>query len=257
MTVSTRLVAPEQGNAAATHNTSPYDSGEVVSAYRARNWGTKKYYFNKMEMSVLNGIGLDNEIVLDIGVGVGQKALALAPRSRMVVGGDLSHAMLTGAQRECAGNPKIALLRCNASQLPFVPATFGLIVCYGLLEATQDFAPFLSEFVRVSKPGSHLVITCPNADAWHRATWSKLKKIHHSLDSLKATLSAGGYKLIEHQTIFYLPARYLLWGPSIVLSLVGLDRALARAVVAVERCLSKSASLGGKGSTHLLLAQRA
>jgi ubiquinone/menaquinone biosynthesis C-methylase UbiE len=233
---------------------SPYDSYELVEAYRARNSGARRLFFNQVEMSILTGIDLRGTRVLDIGTGVGQKAVAVAPFCRMVVGADLSFAMLRGAKLECAQTPHIALMRCDATRLPFPSGVFGLILCYGLLEGTGDFAPFLSEFARVSQPGAHLVLTCPNGGAFRKAKWSKLRKMHKSLHDVQSMLTEAGYTLKRHHTIFYLSG-YLLWGPAILLSLVGLDRAFARFAVAVEDCLSRSAITRGRGKTHLLLAQ--
>lgn len=109
------------------------------------------------------------DLVLDVATGTGNTALALAPFVRQVVGVDLTREMLDQARRVTAdrsvGNADWVL--ADACRLPFADESFDLYTVRAAPHHFQDFDAFLSEALRVLKPGrdAAFVDCAPPAEA--------------------------------------------------------------------------------------------
>lgn len=114
----------------------------------------------------------DGEDVLEVAVGTGALFVDLVranPHGR-TEGVDLTEAMLERARRKVAALPGRHPLRVgDAGALPFDDASFDLLAnnyMFDLMPEAQ-FAPVLSEFHRVLRPGGRLVIVnMAHTDAW-------------------------------------------------------------------------------------------
>jgi ubiquinone/menaquinone biosynthesis C-methylase UbiE len=95
------------------------------------------------------------DLVLDVATGTGHTALALAPFVRHVVGVDLTPEMLDQARRLTAersiGNTEWVI--GDACRLPFADSSFDLYTVRSAPHHFHDFDAFLSEALRVLKPG--------------------------------------------------------------------------------------------------------
>jgi SAM-dependent methyltransferase len=100
------------------------------------------------------------ERALDFGCGTGRLAQELARRARLVVGADLTAAMLRRAAREAAA-PHLAYLRFDGARLPLADASLDLVVSvYVLQYAVRErgtYAALLGELARVLAPEGLLV----------------------------------------------------------------------------------------------------
>jgi len=96
------------------------------------------------------------DLALDVATGTGNTALALAPFVRRVVGLDLTREMLAHACRLTAersvANAEWVL--GDASRLPFADDSFDLYTVRAAPHHFTDFDGFLSEAMRVLKPGA-------------------------------------------------------------------------------------------------------
>ena len=95
------------------------------------------------------------DLALDVATGTGNTALALAPFVRRVVGLDLTREMLAHARR-LTGERSLANAEWvlgDASRLPFADASFDLYTVRAAPHHFNDFDGFLSEALRVLKPG--------------------------------------------------------------------------------------------------------
>ena len=95
------------------------------------------------------------DLALDVATGTGNTALALAPFVRRVVGLDLTREMLAHARR-LTGERSIANAEWvlgDASTLPFADDSFEVYTVRAAPHHFTDFDGFLSEALRVLKPG--------------------------------------------------------------------------------------------------------
>ncbi len=95
------------------------------------------------------------DLALDVATGTGNTALALAPFVRHVIGLDLTREMLAHARR-LTGERSIdnaEWVLGDASRLPFADDSFDLYTVRAAPHHFTDFVGFLSEALRVLKPG--------------------------------------------------------------------------------------------------------
>jgi ubiquinone/menaquinone biosynthesis C-methylase UbiE len=96
------------------------------------------------------------DLALDVATGTGNTALALAPFVRRVFGLDLTREMLAHARR-LTGERSVVNAEWvlgDASRLPFADESFDLYTVRAAPHHFTDFEGFLSEALRVLKPGA-------------------------------------------------------------------------------------------------------
>jgi SAM-dependent methyltransferase len=100
-------------------------------------------------------------IVLDVACGAAHVAEQAAPHVRQVVGVDLTPALLeVGAQRlREAGITNVLLQEGNAAALPFLDASFDLVMCRGSLHHFPHPDEAVREMARVCRPGGRVVVS--------------------------------------------------------------------------------------------------
>jgi ubiquinone/menaquinone biosynthesis C-methylase UbiE len=109
-------------------------------------------------------IGPD-DVVLDLGCGIGRVARYVAPRCRELWAVDASEAMLEGARRRLADAPNARFARCDGTRIPAIPdaavdAAYSLITLQHL--EREDAFALLRELRRVVRPGGRAFLTFPN-----------------------------------------------------------------------------------------------
>jgi len=107
--------------------------------------------------AMADAIGERNARVLEIGVGTGRIALPLVRRGFCLTGIDLSSPMLSKFQEKLRGEAadcasRLALVRGDATQLPFPEATFDAVVEVHVLHLVPDWRRALDEMRRVLRP---------------------------------------------------------------------------------------------------------
>ena len=102
-------------------------------------------------------LGLDERpgpwLDLSCGSGAFTRALAAAAPGALVVGLDISRAMLSVAAERTAGYSNAVLVRGDAHTLPFVDGAFGGVNNAGALHAYDDPELVFREVRRVLRPG--------------------------------------------------------------------------------------------------------
>jgi len=100
------------------------------------------------------------ELALDLACGPGTFANAFAPRTRFLIGFDLTPAMLDRARAsaQAASLSNIAFACADASRLPLPDASLDLAVCGYSIHHMLDPARALSELARVLRPGGCLAL---------------------------------------------------------------------------------------------------
>jgi ubiquinone/menaquinone biosynthesis C-methylase UbiE len=111
---------------------------------------------------LLLGLG-EGDVVLDLACGPGnfsrEFARAVGPDG-LVVGVDASPTMLArgAADTARAGTENLALVRADATDLPFEDATFNAACCFAALHLFADPLAALDEIARVLRPGGRIAI---------------------------------------------------------------------------------------------------
>jgi ubiquinone/menaquinone biosynthesis C-methylase UbiE len=100
-------------------------------------------------------------IVLDVACGAAHATEAAAPSVRQVVGIDLTGALLAlGAERlRSAGITNVLLQEGSATALPFVDASFDLVVCRSSVHHFEEPERAIAEMARVCRAGGRVVIS--------------------------------------------------------------------------------------------------
>jgi len=102
-------------------------------------------------------LGLDERegpwLDLSCGTGLFVRAIAASSPAALVVGLDISRAMLEVAERRARGYANVHLVRGDAHALPFVDGAFGGINNVGALHAYDDPEQVFREVWRVLRPG--------------------------------------------------------------------------------------------------------
>jgi SAM-dependent methyltransferase len=104
-----------------------------------------------------HSLGLDERsgpwLDLSCGPGLFARAMAAAAPGALVVGLDISRAMLEVAARRCHGYGNVVLVRGDAHAIPFADGSFGGINNAGALHAYDDPEQVFREVRRVLRPG--------------------------------------------------------------------------------------------------------
>lgn len=126
-------------------------------------------------------------IVLDVACGAAHVTEQAAPSVRQVVGIDLTPALLRLAadRLRAAGITNVLLQEGNASRLPFLDASFDLVLCRASLHHFPDPRQPVAEMARVCRPGGRVVVSDMVApDARIRGAFDEL---HRKLDPSHAS----------------------------------------------------------------------
>jgi SAM-dependent methyltransferase len=121
-------------------------------------------------------------VVLDVACGAAHVSEQIAPHVRQVVGIDVTPALLAmGAERlAAAGIGNVLLQTANVAALPFVDASFDLVVCRTAVHHFPDQPRALREMRRVCRPDGRVVVldlVAPDASLQGR-----FDDIHRRLD---------------------------------------------------------------------------
>ncbi|OQR32098.1 SAM-dependent methyltransferase [Pseudomonas sp. T] len=105
-----------------------------------------------------------DDSVLDIGCGDGPFVQFCAQRGAEVIFADIDTDKVAGVERALQGSNARAMLPLvtDANPIPLPDARVDKVVAMEVLEHVEDPAQFMSELVRVGKPGALYLITVPD-----------------------------------------------------------------------------------------------
>lgn len=110
--------------------------------------------------------------VLDVGMGQGTQALRLARAGHQVTGVEQDPKMIAAAREELAGEPEGIRERVRIVQgdgrdtgVHFLPGSFDVVLCHGVLMYIEDPDPLLAGLARMLAQGGLLSLLVRNGDA--------------------------------------------------------------------------------------------
>ncbi|MGP4002069.1 class I SAM-dependent methyltransferase [Streptomyces sp. 8N706] len=110
--------------------------------------------------------------ILDVGLGQGTQALRLARAGHEVTGLESDARMLATARTALAAEPegireRVRLIEGDGREtgVHFLPGSFDVVLCHGVLMYLSEPDPFLAGLARVLAPGGLLSLLVRNADA--------------------------------------------------------------------------------------------
>ena len=151
------------------------------------------------------------DLLLDAGAGFGRHAFEAARAGARVVALDYADDEVIGtratfggmiAAGEIPADRYVAVLRGDATRLPFADGSFDRVITSEVLEHIQDDVRAIAELTRVLKPGGTLAVTVPS---WfpEKVNWTLSDEYHapkavgghvriYSATELKAKLRTAG-----------------------------------------------------------------
>ncbi|OBY87999.1 methyltransferase [Pseudomonas sp. AU11447] len=122
-------------------------------------------WFHQETDELFEGFPISSEdSVLDIGCGDGPFVAFCAQRGAEVIFADIDADKVAGVERALQGSNARAMLPLvtDANPIPLPDARVDKVVAMEVLEHVEDPAQFMSELVRVGKPGALYLITVPD-----------------------------------------------------------------------------------------------
>lgn len=151
-----------------------------------------------------------DDVVLDLGCGVGHTLRKVAPKVRLAVGADATAGMLEGARtlmsREGIGN--VALVVTAAESLPFLDGWFDGVTCRLAAHHFADVPRAFAEVARVLRAGGAFVLSDnyapddPALDRWINALEALRDPSHvreHTVAEWRALLEAAGFRVTAEE----------------------------------------------------------
>ncbi|MFJ6081489.1 methyltransferase domain-containing protein [Streptomyces sp. NPDC092369] len=172
--------------------------------HRAATWEERFAADGPRYTAAVERIGLrPGQRALDVGCGTGRALPALRAQvgdEGVVLGADLTPAMLTAARRE--GRAEVALLLvADATRLPLATGAVDGIFSAGLVDHVPDPAAALREWARVTAPGGVLLLFHPSGRAERAARHGRPLDPADLLaeENLRPALRAADWDLVHYE----------------------------------------------------------
>ena len=181
---------------------------------KIRTWMSERGF----DAEIINGVidalsGLENKLVLEVGVGSGRIGIPLQEEIKLwFVGLDLSCEMLKLAKAKMSSyRQNFDLVLGDADHLPFVNSVFDAVVCISTMHYFPDYDRSLNDFSRVLKEkgifvyGDVAVHEMDNQyflDALEK-TLSKAHSRYYKPSEMKSLLESHGFCMSKARVISY------------------------------------------------------
>jgi ubiquinone/menaquinone biosynthesis C-methylase UbiE len=143
------------------------EPSEIMAWYNRRySTGQEQAFGRPFEESVMRLDLLPSVLglkVLDVACGQGYFLKAVQQAGGAPYGVDISFEAVRIARRQ---TNLATIFTADGQRLPFPDNTFDVVTCWGSLEHHPDMKQALSEFIRIAKPGSPVVLRVPNRCFW-------------------------------------------------------------------------------------------
>ncbi len=134
---------------------------------------------------------------LDVGCGTGIVVDYLAQEGYKASGVEISDSSLIIAQKKCG-----TYLKYDGSTLPFLDNDFDMVGSFNVLEHVENVSRFLTESIRVTKPGGFIVVCTPNFLSLTNSYHYRTSGIYRKLTNLVFLLMKSIINFFLKQPVF-------------------------------------------------------
>jgi len=142
-----------------------------MASYYADERGQSPWFQAQLKI-MLEMIGAEQGLLLDIGCAAGAEFEPLLARGFQIVGFDYAPEMIRLAQQRFGAARGVYLCRADAESLPFPDASFDHVVCLGVFEYLSTYDRGLQEIRRVLRPGGLAIISLPTRISLDRFSYN-------------------------------------------------------------------------------------
>jgi 2-polyprenyl-3-methyl-5-hydroxy-6-metoxy-1,4-benzoquinol methylase len=178
---------------------------QTADSFNLRYSGTGGEFWQRFEETLaLELLGDSAGRILDLGCGPGRLAGSLSSRAAMVLGVDISPAMIRLAK--ATAHPRnVRYCVMDATRAAVEPSRFDAVISLGMFEYMADPSPFLREILRILKPGGLLLFTSHNRVPFPIRAWlfteSRLRSaIDRVLGKRRGRARDEWFQTVEHQS---------------------------------------------------------
>lgn len=164
----------------------------------------ENYWFRRHEVAYLRCAELcAGHEVLEAGCGEGYGADLLASVARRVVAVDYDAATVAHVRDRY---PRVAVLAANLAALPIPDASIDVVVNFQVIEHLWDQPQFITECLRVLRPGGLLLVSTPNRITFTPGSDVPVNPFHTrelNAAELRELLVDGGFRVQSMSGVFH------------------------------------------------------
>ncbi|MCW1959602.1 MAG: class I SAM-dependent methyltransferase [Mycobacterium sp.] len=166
----------------------------------------ENYWFRRHEVAYLRCIDICAvQDVLEAGCGEGYGADLIASVARRVVAVDYDAATV---QHVRAKYPRVQVLAGNLTAVPMPDSTVDVVVNFQVIEHLWDQPQFITECLRLLRPGGRLLISTPNRITFTPGSDTPVNPFHTrelNAAELRELLESGGFAVDGMYGVFHGP----------------------------------------------------
>lgn len=193
--------------AMSAHLSDAADSGLPLTGERTvPGLAVENYWFRRHEVVYQLCAGMcADQAVLEAGCGEGYGADLIASVARRVVAVDYDAATVAHVR---ARYPRVQVLAANLAALPMPDATLDVVVNFQVVEHLWDQPQFITECLRVLRPGGLLLMSTPNRITFTPGSDTPVNPFHTrelNAAELRELLESGGFRVQSMSGVFHGP----------------------------------------------------
>jgi SAM-dependent methyltransferase len=189
------------------HVTDPADAGLPLTGERTvPGLAVENYWFRRHEVAYLRCADIcAGQDVLEAGCGEGYGADLIASVAHRVVAVDYDAATVEHVR---ARYPRVQVLAGNLAAVPMPDTAFDVVVNFQVIEHLWDQPQFITECLRLLRPGGRLLISTPNRITFTPGSDTPVNPFHTrelNAAELRELLESGGFAVESMSGVFHGP----------------------------------------------------
>ena len=189
------------------HLTDAADSGLPLTGERTiPGLAVENYWFRRHEVVYLRCADIcAGRDVLEAGCGEGYGADLIASVARRVVAVDYDAATVAHVRSRY---PRVQVVAANLASLPVPDSSMDVVVNFQVIEHLWDQPQFITECLRVLRPGGLLMMSTPNRITFTPGSDTPVNPFHTrelNAAELRELLTDGGFRVTSMSGVFHGP----------------------------------------------------